>query len=87
MGMPAYPDAGDYLRHQLGLPPGEPVNLNCLPDPPANRKPSQPLPVLIKLAIYGSPQKKLTLKGIYEAIENRFEFFKNDNSGAWKVRV
>lgn len=84
---PAYPDAGRYLRHQLGLSPDKAVNLGCLPDPLPGRKPSQAYPILIKLAIYGSPEKKLTLNGIYRAIENRFEYFKTENSGAWKVRV
>ncbi|KAF8628554.1 hypothetical protein AX15_003822 [Amanita polypyramis BW_CC] len=83
----SFPDAGDYLRHQLGLPPGTPVNLDCLPDPPLGRKPSQPYPILIKLAIYGNPNKKLTLKGIYDAIENRFEYFKNEGTGAWKRSI
>lgn len=84
---PAYPDAGRYLRHQLGLPPDAAVNLDCLPNPLPGRKPTQAYPILIKLAIYGSPEKKLTLNGIYRAIENRFEYFKTENSGAWKVRV
>ncbi|KAF8629957.1 hypothetical protein AX17_005523 [Amanita inopinata Kibby_2008] len=80
-------DAGNYLRHQLGLPPHVPVNLDCLPDPPPGRKPAQPYPILIKLAIYGSPQKKLTLKGVYSAIENRFEWFRNQPNGAWKRSI
>ncbi|KAK2460175.1 hypothetical protein APHAL10511_007854 [Amanita phalloides] len=87
INVPTYPDAGDYLRHQLGLPPDVPINLGCLPDPPPGRKPSQAYPLLIKLAIYGSPQRRLTLQGIYEAIENRFEYFRKESRGAWKRSI
>ncbi|KIL65734.1 hypothetical protein M378DRAFT_54705, partial [Amanita muscaria Koide BX008] len=51
------------------------------------QRPPQSYPIIIKLAIYGSPMKMLTLKGIYEAIEERFEFFKKDKSGAWKRSI
>ncbi|KAG5220923.1 forkhead box protein [Salix suchowensis] len=81
-----YPDAGDYLRSQLNIGPGEPVNLWSLPEPPSGQKPPQPLPVLIKLAIYGNPRKRLTLQEIYAALEQRFEWFREHKSeSAWKV--
>jgi len=81
-----HPDAGDYLRQQLNLPAGAPVNLLSLPDPPPGQKPSQALPVLIKLAIYGSSRGKLTLQEIYTALEERFEWFKEHRTeNAWKV--
>ncbi|KAH8922446.1 winged helix DNA-binding domain-containing protein, partial [Atractiella rhizophila] len=48
--------------------------------------PSYPYSVLIRLAILGSPTKKLTLDDIYTAIETRFPFYKTAGSG-WKQSV
>jgi hypothetical protein len=84
-GAPTYPDAGDYLRRQLSLPPGQPVSLASLDDPPPGQKPSQSLPIMVKLAIYGSPRKRLTLQEIYQAIEQRFEWYRDPGNKSWKV--
>lgn len=82
-----FPDAGPYLRQQLGLSAHESIGLQSLPDPGPGEKPSTPLPMLIKLAIYGSPNKQLTLQEIYTELENRFEWFReHKNQKAWKVR-
>jgi Forkhead domain len=79
-------EAEHYLRHQMSLPRDKPVNLWALKDPPNRGKPSQPYPELIKLAIFGSANKKLTLQEIYKALIDRFEWFKdNSNEMAWKV--
>lgn len=81
------PDAGDYLRQQLDIPIDKSVNLWALPDPPGGEKPSIPYPVLIKLALYGSDRKRLTLQEIYSAIQERFEWYrKHSQDNAWKVR-
>ncbi|EIW83700.1 hypothetical protein CONPUDRAFT_31154, partial [Coniophora puteana RWD-64-598 SS2] len=54
-------------------------------DPPPGEKPSQPYPTLIKLAIYGSMRKQLTLQDIYNALEDRFAWFKERRTEkAWK---
>lgn len=80
------PDTEEYLRQQLNIPPFTRVDLWALPDPPPGQRPSQPLPVLIKLAIHGSPKHKLTLREIYLALEERFVWFKeNRDDKAWKV--
>jgi hypothetical protein len=43
---------------------------------------------LIKLAIFGSPQKQLTLQEIYRALIERFEWFRdNANENAWKNSI
>ncbi|KAK7042093.1 hypothetical protein R3P38DRAFT_2419859, partial [Favolaschia claudopus] len=68
-------DAGPYLRRQLGIPTPHPINLYALPDPLPGTKPRATLPVLIKLAIYGSAQGMLTLQQICGAIRERFRFF------------
>jgi hypothetical protein len=81
-----FEDAGPYLRETLRIPSYKEVNLSALPDPPEGEKPNQPYPILIKLAIYGSPNKQLTLQEIYTALENRFQWFKvRRNEKAWKV--
>ena len=77
-----------HLRALLGCPPGAPVGLNALADPPPGEKPNYPLPTLIKLAIYGSPRRRLTLQEIYQALEDRFEWFRQRTDKlSWKVRV
>ena len=77
-----------HLRALLGRPPGAPVGLNALADPPPGEKPNYPLPTLIKLAIYGSPRRRLTLQEIYQALEDRFDWFRQRTDElSWKVRV
>ena len=77
-----------HLRALLGCPPGAPVGLDALADPPPGEKPNYPLPTLIKLAIYGSPRRRLTLQEIYQALEDRFEWFRQRTDKlSWKVRV
>ncbi|KAG2348085.1 hypothetical protein BDR05DRAFT_606114 [Suillus weaverae] len=83
-----FEDAGPYLRETLHIPPYKEVNLSALPDPPEGEKPNQPYPILIKLAIYGSPNKQLTLQEIYAALEDRFQWFKvRRNEKAWKNSI
>ncbi|KAJ7470753.1 hypothetical protein FB451DRAFT_1037323, partial [Mycena latifolia] len=83
-----YPDSGDYLRRQLNLPPGVPVNLWSVPEPADGEKPSIPLPMLIKLAIYGSKEKRLTLQEIYGELAQRFQWFREHNhEQAWKNSI
>jgi hypothetical protein len=75
-----------YLRTQIGIPPGIRVDLQAIPSPPTpNEKPQQPLPILIKLAIHGSENGKLTLEEIYAVLEGRFEGLKGDDHDGWKV--
>ncbi|KAG2354108.1 hypothetical protein BDR07DRAFT_1430767, partial [Suillus spraguei] len=56
-----------------------PIDLLAVPDPPEGEKPKQPYPILIKLAIYGSPNKQLTLQEIYTALEDHFEWSELDD--------
>ena len=75
-----------HLRALLGCPQGAPVGLDALADPPPGEKPNYPLPTLIKLAIYGSPRRRLTLQEIYQALEDRFEWFRQRTDElSWKV--
>ena len=77
-----------HLRALLGCPPGAPVGLDALADPLPGEKPNYPLPTLIKLAIYGSPRRRLTLQEIYQALEDRFVWFRQRTDElSWKVRI
>ncbi|KAJ8588247.1 winged helix DNA-binding domain-containing protein, partial [Rhizopogon salebrosus TDB-379] len=83
-----FEDAGPYLRETLRIPPYQDINLWALPDPPEGEKPNQPYPILIKLAIYGSPHKQLTLQEIYTTLEDRFQWFRERrNERAWKNSI
>jgi hypothetical protein len=81
-------EAAAYLRRQLCLPPAVPVNLWAIADPPDGQKPFASLPTLIKLAIHGSTERRLTLQGICDALVSRFTWFNaHSQDDAWKVRL
>lgn len=63
--------------------PNCPDSLNCLAD--TNDKPNHILPVIIRGAILGSPMRKLTLRGIYATIEEKWPYYRTAPSG-WKAR-
>ncbi|KAI0661654.1 hypothetical protein C8Q70DRAFT_884296, partial [Cubamyces menziesii] len=69
----------DEIRRYLGLAPGEEMSLNALPDPPEGQRPGYSIPVLSQLAILGSPNKRLTLQEIYQELEKRFDWFRNNH--------
>ncbi|KZT02565.1 winged helix DNA-binding domain-containing protein, partial [Laetiporus sulphureus 93-53] len=86
--IPDIPDPSPHLRQLLGLGPDEEVNLYALPDPPPGERPNYPLPTLIKLAIFGSPRKRLTLQEIYAALQERFEWFRdNVHDKSWQNSI
>lgn len=62
-----------------------PLSLTDLPNFPAEQKPPFTYPVLIRLAIMGSPQRRLLLSQIYASIEDKFPWYKENASKAWKV--
>lgn len=79
------PDATEDVRRLLGFGPRVPVHLDSLEDVPEGEKPPYSYPALIQLAIIGSERKRLTLQGIYTAIEERFPFFRTFPESAWQV--
>ncbi|KAI0044290.1 winged helix DNA-binding domain-containing protein, partial [Auriscalpium vulgare] len=88
MAPPDLPDATVHLRALLNVGPNEDVGLHALADPIPGEKPNYPLPTLIKLAIHGSPRKRLTLQEIYTALEDRFVWFReNTAESAWKNSI
>ncbi|KAF5382802.1 hypothetical protein D9757_007267 [Collybiopsis confluens] len=82
-----FPDAGPVLRSAFCIPPGVPINLNAIKDPPPGIKPVVPLEELVQLAIYGSSRGKLTLQEIYSAIEDRFEYFRTNKADKWRSSI
>ncbi len=63
-----------------------PLNLLSLPNEPFGTKHPK-ISELIKLAIWGSPDHKLTLRQIYNAIEERYPSYKENPDKPWQVRV
>ncbi|KZT73558.1 winged helix DNA-binding domain-containing protein, partial [Daedalea quercina L-15889] len=56
--------------------------------PIPGEKPNYPYPTLIRAAILGSPRRALTLQGIYRALEDRFEWFRNHSKDrAWQNSI
>ncbi|KAG6897013.1 hypothetical protein C0992_004657 [Termitomyces sp. T32_za158] len=78
-----YQSIEDWLRENAGLTARQPISLWSLPDPPAGSRPNVTYKVLVSLAIWGSPSRRLSLQEIYSEIENRFPYYKNlpDESG------
>ncbi|KAG6810090.1 hypothetical protein H0H92_013364 [Tricholoma furcatifolium] len=66
----------EWLRENCGISHPKPLSLWSLPDPPPNMAPIMPYEMLIALAIYGSENKRLTLLEIYNAIEDRFLYYR-----------
>jgi hypothetical protein len=80
---PPHSETEEYLQLTLNIPRHLPVNLSALPDISDGRQP--PIAHMIKLAIWGSRDKMLTLRGIYDAIERRFPSLKDLQDKPWQV--
>ena len=77
----------DKIRAILELDQGEPLSLNALSNPSLGGRPCQKISLLVQLAILGSPNKRLTKRGICEALEERFEWFRANPEQGWQVRL
>lgn len=61
-----------------------PVNLNCLTEGEDNANPPPHTVVnIVKCAILGSPNRRLTLKEIRVAFRRRFHYYAHAPSGSW----
>ncbi|KAK7020748.1 hypothetical protein VNI00_017603 [Paramarasmius palmivorus] len=80
-------EAENYLGRVHNLPSHLPVHLNSLPDPPPGIRPPQTLPCLMQLAIWSSPNKKLSRTEICDAIAERFEYYRDEPTGAWRNTI
>ena len=81
---PSSEETEEYLRRTLAIPPHMPLNLSSLPDEPLGTK-SPKISDLIKLAIWASPDHKLTLRQIYNAIEERYPSYRKASDKPWQV--
>ena len=81
--LPPHSETERYLRRTLDIPPHLPVDLSVLPETTDRRQP--PITHMIKLAIWGSDDKMLTLRGIYREIENRYPSLKDLQDKPWQV--
>lgn len=83
VSLPSHAETEEYLRNTLEIPSHLPVDLSALPD--ATDKKQPPITHMIKLAIWGSKDKMLTLRGIYGEIENRYPSLKDLQDKPWQV--
>ncbi|KAI6120680.1 hypothetical protein EDD16DRAFT_1574800 [Pisolithus croceorrhizus] len=61
-----------------------PDTLACLPD--TDGRPQHTLPVILRCAILGSANKRLTIREIYATMENKYTYFRNAGP-TWKQSV
>ncbi|KAH6917022.1 hypothetical protein BKA70DRAFT_1251152 [Coprinopsis sp. MPI-PUGE-AT-0042] len=64
--------------------PNCPDTLACLPD--TDGRPQHTLPVILRCAILGSPRKRLTIREIYGAMEDKYSYYKSAGP-TWKQSV
>ncbi|KAJ7246250.1 hypothetical protein B0H12DRAFT_1053838 [Mycena haematopus] len=77
-------DPGDY-NPLIHIPhPDCPDSLACLPD--TDGRPQHTLPVILRCAILGSPRKRLTIREIYAAMEEKYAYYKTAGA-TWKQSV
>ncbi|KAH8810338.1 fork head domain-containing protein, partial [Flagelloscypha sp. PMI_526] len=75
----------ESLRRDLGLPPEMPLSLNSIQDPGPDYRPVFSYMLLVQVALLESPMQKLTLQGIYEALEARFAWCRGNST--WKESI
>lgn len=73
-------DEVDHQDHEEH--PNCPDTLDCLPD--TDGRPQHTLPVILRCAILGSQRKRLTIRGIYAAMEGKYPYYKTAGP-TWKV--
>lgn len=70
----------EFTKHEPH--PDCPDTLSCLPD--TDGRPQHTLPVILRCAILGSPRRRLTIREIYAAMEDKYEYYKTAGP-TWKV--
>lgn len=70
----------EYNKHEPH--PDCPDTLACLPD--TDGRPQHTLPVILRCAILGSPRRRLTIREIYAAMEDKYSYYKTAGP-TWKV--
>lgn len=80
------PQDGSYMREAFSLSDDMELTLAHLVEPIDGNRPNYPLPLLTALAIYGSPNRRLTLQEIFREIEGRFSWYANtEDRKSWRV--
>lgn len=74
------------MREYLTIFEPRPLNLYSLPDCPDLDHKRPPIIALIALAIWASPQKKLSLRQIHDAVEERYPSWSASKDKPWQVR-
>lgn len=84
--LPSQYETERFLREYLKIPEPMPLDLYALRDHfnPTD-KPKPAIAALIALSIWGCPQKRLSLKEIYEAIEARYPSWSSFNPPDGKI--
>ncbi|KAJ6621139.1 hypothetical protein B0H10DRAFT_1945520 [Mycena sp. CBHHK59/15] len=78
-------DDGDGYNPLEHIPhPDCPDSLACLPD--TDDRPQHTLPVILRCAILGSPRKRLTIREIYAAMEEKYAYYRTAGP-TWKQSV
>lgn len=74
----------DEKTHEHPEHPDCPDTLACLPDTDA--RPQHTLPVILRCAIMGSKKKRLTIREIYAAMEEKYPYYRTAGI-TWKVSL
>lgn len=74
-----YQESEEHAAH-----PTCPNTLRCLPD--TDGRPQHTLPVILRCAILGSKMKRLTIREIYAAMEEKYPYYRTAGS-TWKVSL
>ncbi|KDQ63124.1 hypothetical protein JAAARDRAFT_53352 [Jaapia argillacea MUCL 33604] len=72
------------MSHSHAPHPDCPDTLSCLPN--SEGRPQHTLPVILRCAILGSPKKRLTIREIYAAMEEKYPYYKTAGP-TWKQSV
>ncbi|TDL29578.1 hypothetical protein BD410DRAFT_833861 [Rickenella mellea] len=81
---PPPPSRQSTSGHSHSPHPDCPDTLDCLPD--TDGRPQHTLPVILRCAILGSPKRRLTIRDIYAAMENKYPYYKTAGA-TWKQSV
>jgi hypothetical protein len=57
-------ESAKYLRRTMQIEPRYPLDLSILPEPKVGKAPDASMAKILQLAIFGSPQHRLSLEGI-----------------------
>ncbi|KAK7032768.1 hypothetical protein R3P38DRAFT_770507 [Favolaschia claudopus] len=80
-----FPDPTGWIRKTSGIAPHLPLSLYSLTD--TRERPPYKLHLLVMLAIYESVDQQLRLVEIYDAIADRFSYYRHTTNAAWQRSI